>query len=176
MTASLKSISKRAAYALRHAPAEFGLELDDDGWVAVASLAKALDTGIEELAEMVASSPKNRYEMRDGRIRARYGHSVPQRIRREPIVPPPTLYHGTSPEAVEAILRDGLQPKARQYVHLAIEPAMATEVGRRKAGRPVLLVVDAGAAQAAGIAFYRGNEHVVLADAVPPRFIRKASR
>ena len=81
------------------------------------------------------------------------------------------LCHGTSPDVVDEILRSGLKPMGRQYVHLSPDRATATSVGGRKHATPVILLVDAKAADAAGIAFYRGNDHVWLADAVPPAFI-----
>lgn len=106
------------------------------------------------------------------RIRALYGHSVPGRLRREPAPPPDLLFHGTSPGVVNTILRDGLLPMSRQYVHLSIDAATAVEVGRRKSRTPVLLNIDARSAHDSGVAFYIGNERVWLADRVPPRFIR----
>ena len=35
-------LSKQISYALRHSPAEYGLELDDNGWVNVEELLTAL--------------------------------------------------------------------------------------------------------------------------------------
>jgi putative RNA 2'-phosphotransferase len=167
----MSSLSKTAAHALRHAPWLYALELDDDGWVDVASLAAALGATEAGVEQMVATSPKNRYELYDGRIRARYGHSFERRVTYEVIAPPDRLFHGTAPESVEAILRDGLLPRARQYVHLSLDAQMAREVGRRKARQPILLTIDAARAHAEGVAFYRGNERVILADTVPPRFL-----
>ena len=166
-----RHLSKSAAHALRHAPWLYAIELDDDGWIEIAALATALGATPEEIEAMSVTSPKNRYELQDGRIRARYGHSIKSRIAYEPIVPPPRLFHGTSPETLPAIRRDGLQPRARQYVHLSLDEAMASEVGRRKAAHPMILTIYAAAAHAEGITFYRGNEKVILADHVPPRFI-----
>jgi putative RNA 2'-phosphotransferase len=59
----------------------------------------------------------------------------------------------------------------RQYVHLATEPELALQVGRRKARAPELLVVDALAAHRAGTAFYRRSDVVWLADKVASSFI-----
>lgn len=44
-------------------------------------------------------------------------------------------------------------------------------VGKRRDPRPVLLIIDAERAAADGIPFYRGDESVVLADAVPAKYI-----
>ncbi len=120
---------------------------------------------------MVRMSDKKRYEIADGRIRAFYGHSVSQRLRKETAEPPALLYHGTAPEAVEAIRAGGLRPMSRQFVHLSADGETAAQVGRRKARSPVILEVDARAAHNVGVRFYLGNEMVWLADLVPPRII-----
>lgn len=172
---NLRELSKRAAHALRHAPGEYGLALDAEGWVEIRLLAGSLGVTADTVEAVAATSSKNRFEVRDGLIRARYGHSVAERIAYQPIVPPDELFHGTSPAAAEIILTEGLLPRRRQYVHLSPDIATAREVGARKAPRPVILVVDALGAHAAGIVFYPGNEKTVLADHVPPRFIRKAT-
>ncbi len=171
-------LSKAVAYALRHAPWQYELELDDEGWVAVDDLLAGLRQqrqwqGVAEadLAEMIRQSDKQRYEMRDGRIRALYGHSLPGRLSKRPAVPPPLLYHGTTDRALPAIRREGLRPMRRQYVHLSADEPTALEVARRKAGRPVILTIRAEEAHAAGVRFYQGNDKVWLADALPAEFI-----
>lgn len=179
MRADFTALSKTAAHALRHEPWLYGLELDDDGWVEVRDLVAALKAARREwsaideetIAAMVASSPKNRYELDADRVRARYGHSTSRRIVYPPSEPPEMLFHGTSPEVVAHILREGLTPRSRQYVHLAVDPQIAREVGSRKAPAPTLLRVRALDAQRNGIHFYRGNDIVWLADHVPPQFI-----
>ena len=69
---------------------------------------------------MIASADKRRHEVVGDRIRALYGHSLPGKLRRETAKPPAMLFHGTSPEAAEKILREGLKPMRRQYVHLSV--------------------------------------------------------
>lgn len=120
---------------------------------------------------MIARSEKRRYEMRDGRIRALYGHSLAGKLARTPAEPPAILYHGTSARTVPAILAQGLMSMARQYVHLSVDVAAARQVGARKEGQTVVLEIRAGEAYQSGVAFYRGNEMVWLADFIPPRFI-----
>lgn len=110
-------------------------------------------------------------EIRDGRIRALYGHSVPGRVERTAAGPPRWLFHGTSPSAAEVIGVDGLRPMGRQFVHLSVDRDTARAVGSRKSDLPVILRVDARAAAEAGVAFYAGNKMVWLADFVPPKFV-----
>lgn len=177
----LTALSRIISHALRHAPGAYGLTLGPEGWVSLGRLMAALAAkdadwaGLApaDFAAMIAKSTKQRHEMRDGQIRAIYGHSVPGRLTYEPAPPPMQLYHGTSPEAATLILRGGLKPMRRQYVHLSPTIEIALEVGRRKSRQPVLLGVAAGDAAEAGIHFYRGNDVTWLADAVPARFIQR---
>jgi putative RNA 2'-phosphotransferase len=120
---------------------------------------------------MIARSEKKRHELRDGKIRALYGHSLPGKLLKQAAEPPAVLYHGTAPEIVERIKEEGLRPMGRQYVHLSVDMGTAEQVGRRKTQIPVLLTVKAREAHAEGIAFYRGNDLVWLADFIPSVFI-----
>jgi putative RNA 2'-phosphotransferase len=165
-------LSKLMSHALRHAPWQYELELDEAGWTPVADLLAALDVSRAQLADVVRDSPKQRFELVEDRIRARYGHSVPGRIACEPGTPPAELYHGTSTSAATGILQDGLRPMRRQYVHLSVMREMAETVGSRKGEVVRVLTVDTPAARAAGVNFLRGNEIVWLAEHVPAEFLR----
>jgi putative RNA 2'-phosphotransferase len=174
-----KRLSKTIAHALRHDPERYGLELDAEGWTPVEDLLVALrprrrawqNLSEDDLVTMLAQSHKKRYEIQDGKIRAYYGHSVPDKMQKTPVEPPPMLYHGTAPDAAQLILADGLKPMSRQYVHLSTEQEIAQQVGSRHDRAPVILEVRAADAHRAGVAFYHGNEDTWLADFVPPEFI-----
>jgi putative RNA 2'-phosphotransferase len=125
------------------------------------------DVTTDQIREVVAGGGKQRHEIADGRIRARYGHSIPQRLRLTVALPPAVLFHGTSPAAAEQIALAGLLPSGRQYVHLSSTRDMALAVGRRKSPAPVILSVDTVAASSLGVVFYVGGDLVWLADAVP---------
>lgn len=175
----LVDLSRFVSRALRHAPHEFGLTLDSEGWIATEALLDAVHRRLPawrhateaDLEQMIAESEKKRHELREGRIRALYGHSLEQEVVRTPEPPPDELYHGTAPASVAVILRDGLKPMKRQNVHLSIDVDTARRVGSRKTRTPVILRVRAGEAHAAGTPFYRGNDQVWLADAVPATFV-----
>jgi putative RNA 2'-phosphotransferase len=172
-------LSRAVSHALRHEPWPYELELDDDGWVSVESLLAALrkqraewaSVSEGDLSRMIEVSRKRRHEIRDGRIRALYGHSLAGKLKRTPATPPSVLYHGTAPDVVPLIRLSGLLPMGRQYVHLSVDVATAAEVGRRKAREPTILRVLAAEAHANGIRFYEGNEKVWLADHVPSEFM-----
>jgi len=172
-------LSKEVAYALRHAPWEYGLELDAEGWVDINQLLSSLHecekwkkVSEHDLHVMIEKSDKKRYEISNGKIRALYGHSIPQRIIKEQKCPPEVLYHGTARRFVKSIKEKGLQPQGRQYVHLSADVETALQVGKRRDIKPVLLIVNALEAWSEGIKFYLGNDKVWLADAIPSKYIR----
>ncbi len=172
------ALSTEISYALRHAPGEYGLTLDEQGWVAVEDLLAALRkqkvyTFITDadIADMIATSQKKRHEIVDGRIRALYGHSTGQKIEKEAATPPDVLYHGTAHRFLNSIQVQGLISKDRQYVHLSEDRQTAQDVGRRRDDSPVILTIDAAAACKDGIRFYMGNDMVWLADSIPVQYI-----
>lgn len=179
MDRRLVHLSRTVSHALRHAPWQYELELDDAGWVDIDALLAALQNhravweGVSEadLQAILAQSDKRRFEIHDGRIRALYGHSVPQKIAKTPTRPPDTLYHGTTQRVLPIILADGLKPMRRQRVHLSCDIPTAEQVARRKGSDIVVLRVDAAAAYAQGIPFYQGNETIWLADSIPAAYL-----
>lgn len=177
---NLEDLSKEVSYALRHAPWKYELEIDEDGWVPVEQLLDALkkierwnSICVEDLSWMIEKSEKKRHEIKDGNIRAFYGHSLPVKILKEEKMPPNNLYHGTARRFLKSIIENGLLPQSRQYVHLSQDIETAKSVGSRHDDKPCILIVDAKAAWAAGIKFYFGNDKVWLAGAVPARFLKE---
>ncbi|MCM1540202.1 MAG: RNA 2'-phosphotransferase [Blautia sp.] len=176
----LENLSKEISYALRHAPWEYELEMDETGRVPVEQLLDALcreakwkDVGEADLHEILEKSEKKRFEIKDGMIRAFYGHSIPMKILKEEKRPPDILYHGTARRFVPSIMKNGLRPQNRQYVHLSEDVETAESVGKRHDARPCILIIDAGRAWKEGVKFYVGNEKVWLADLVPGKYIRE---
>ena len=173
------NLSKEVSYALRHVPWEYELELDSDGWVSVDQLISSFRNSEEwkgltkeDLVKMVSLSEKKRHEIKDGKIRAFYGHSIPMKISKEIGNPPKFLYHGTSVNFLPEIKSNGLKPMSRQYVHLSEDTDTARLVGKRKEGDTIILVIDTELAQSKGVTFYVGNDKVWLSDYIPPEFIR----
>jgi putative RNA 2'-phosphotransferase len=181
MDEKLIEVSRTISYALRHNPDEFGLVLDDAGWVLVDELIAAIKAStamlhwVDEntLYSIQKESHKQRFEILNGSIRAMYGHSLPkQNIKLTPSVPPSILYHGTTIQAVNQILKHGIQPMQRQYVHLSTDLTTAIIVGKRRTKKPVVLEIDAKSAHEHGIHFYHGNENIWLADTISPLYIK----
>jgi putative RNA 2'-phosphotransferase len=184
MAIDVVRLSRMMAYALRHHPEEFGLVLDEEGWVEVEALVQALrkrrvewrDVQREDFARVIEQSEKKRYEMRGDKIRAYYGHSVGGKIEHEGSKPPRELYHGTTPKAYEVIRGEGLRPMGRQYVHLSEDEETARAVALRRTSKPIILRIAAWKAYERGQRFYIGNDNVWLVDAVAPEYIEQAGK
>lgn len=174
------ALSKTLSYALRHNPYEFDIELDQEGWVDLVSLLNSLrkiksyeNVTAEDIQKIIKDSSKTRFDLdtSNNRIRAFYGHSVEDRIVKEMTAPPGTLYHGTDPLTAQIILKQGLKPMTRQYVHLSTDHRTAMVTGRRKCMSPLILTIHSKDAHARGIKFYIGNQDVWLSDFIPPEYI-----
>lgn len=177
------ALSKTISHALRHEPWIYELELDEEGWVEIENLIKTLrqereewkNLSIQDLEEIIKRSSKKRFEIMENKIRALYGHSVPEKLLKEPLPPPEILFHGTSHRAWEIIKSSGLLPMNRQYVHLSFDKKTAIEVGKRKDKKPLILIVKSQEAFEKGIKFYKGNEMIWLADYIPAEYIQASS-
>lgn len=174
------SLSKAMSKALRHRPDRLGITLVPDGSIEIAALVDALNrrggwprTLTEaDIMEVVEHGTKQRFAVEHGRIRARYGHSIALDEAYTPADPPAVLYHGTSRDALDSIMAEGLLPMGRQIVHLSTDVETALAVGRRHGGQTVILQVDAKRASLDGVTFYQGNDSTWLADRVPAAYLQ----
>jgi putative RNA 2'-phosphotransferase len=168
-------ISRFLSYLLRHRPREYPLVFDRQGfapWTDIVELVQERfhDATEEQIRAVVTDTEKGRFELRDNRVRASYGHSFPVELGFEPAEPPPELYFGTARDLAQSILREGLKPRDRQYVHLSASLEDAQAVGRRRDPTPVVIVVNTHQAREANIAFYRAGP-LYLVESLPPRFL-----
>ena len=176
---TLKAISKRLSYVLRHRPDSLNLQLEDGGWLGVDELLAALagagqPVSIDVLRRVVAENDKQRFEFSDDlrRIRARQGHSTAVDLGYEPATLPAVLFYGTAERFLASILAQGLVKGRRHHVHLSTSQETMRQVAMRH-GKPVLLEVDAGRMHAAGHEFFVTGNHVWLTDHVPPDYLRQ---
>ena len=176
----LVELSRAISHALRHDPGAYGVALDSEGWIDLELLLAAIGCNKSRLAgateqqlrDILATSEKTRFEIRDGRVRARYGHSIAEKIEHKAIDDPPAmLFHGTASQNEASIRERGLLPHGRQYVHLSGDRALAERVGRRH-GAPIVFVVDTSVAQSLGIRFFIVDEDVYLAESIPPKALK----
>lgn len=171
-------LGKEISYVLRHHPEKYNLDIDNEGWVDVGDLLNALESRFgllkeEDIVALMQQSEKERYELKNHRIRAYYGHSFSKKIMKQRNIPPKVLYHGTARRFVSSILTTGLQPMSRQYVHLSQDVETAKQVGMRHDTQPVILMINAQSAFQDGVAFYLGNEKVWLSETIPSQYIEE---
>lgn len=175
-------LSKFLSGLLRHFPDEYGVELDAGGWADLTAVEEVAANryawaDAEAVAAVVAADPKGRFETRDGEIRAAYGHSVDVDLdagdgeAADQGDVPPTLYHGTAPGNLEAILEEGLRPMGRREVHLSPDVETARAVGRRHADEAAVLEVDVAGLRDDGFRVSERGPETYTADRVPPAYL-----
>ena len=176
--AKREKVSRFLSGLLRHFPGSFGVEVDRDGWADLREVSRILMRryGLEPdaVSLIVKFDPKGRFELKDGKIRARYGHTIEVRTEWGEVSAdeiPPKLYHGTAPENLNSILEKGLLPMRRKEVHLSESVKDALEVGKRHSRTPVILEIDAEKLVKSGIRIRRKGR-VYTVSRVPPEFIR----
>lgn len=171
------NIGKYIALILRHKPETIGITLDEHGWANVNELIAGIQTQypdftMNDLEEIVRTDNKQRYAFNQDKtkIRANQGHSVSVDVELKEAVPPDVLYHGTAVKYMPFILRDGLIPKSRLYVHLSNDVETATKVGQRH-GSPIVLMINAKKMHEDGYPFYLSENGVWLTKTVPVQYI-----
>jgi putative RNA 2'-phosphotransferase len=121
--------------------------MDAEGFVSIDELLEKIKTRYpidkSMILEIANKSDKKRFEVKGDKIRALYGHSIPVNIEFEEDTHVKLLYHGTTLEAASEILKEGLKPMKRKWVHLSPTIETAIEVGKRRTAHPVVLEIDA---------------------------------
>lgn len=161
----MEKTSKRLAYLLRHDASS----IDSEGWADIKDICSKLHISRTQLEGIVSEDNKGRYAIKGNKVRAVQGHSVPVNLQLVPCAPPPVLFHGTTTEALKSIMKQGIQPRDRQYVHLSADEGTAWTVARRRSG-PVVLVIDTASMDQD---FYLSENGVWLTASAPPSFIEQ---
>ncbi len=175
-------LSKLMSGLLRHFPWEADLVLDKEGWIDIDELVKAIReqwrrrdlyqwVTREHVIAVALLDPKGRFELRDNKIRARYGHSIMVTIEYKRDDHVTRLYHGTRKDILNKIRVEGIKPMKRRWVHLSPNIVDACETGRRHGGVPIILVVNADCLRKKGIQVYRASRSVYVVEHVPPECI-----
>ena len=166
--------SRFLSLILRHHPEKIGMTLDEHGWADVRELTEKMNLTRADLDEIVRLDEKGRYQYDESgtKIRAVQGHSITVDAEPERKTPPNALYHGTAEKSLDSILRQGLLPMGRLYVHLSGDPETARKVGSRH-GRPLVFLVLSEAMAEKGVPFYQAANGVWLCECVPPEYLVK---
>ena len=169
-----RKISQRMSYLLRHNPED--LSMDKRGWVKTEELLKKLEITQEELDNIVTTNSKKRFGYSNDKslIRAHQGHSAKLNLRVEfkEVQFPINYYHGTNKRIAATILREGLKPMKRSYVHLSKSMMIATTVGRRHGNEVVIFIIDGNQMKRDGYKIYESENDVILVDSVPPKYLK----
>jgi len=173
-----KKDSKYLSYILRHSPQTIELNIDEHGWADIEELIqktkryKNRHLTLEMIQEIVEMDDKKRYILSDDgkKIRACQGHSINIDLQLTEKAPPLILYHGTARRFLDSIMKEGLKPQNRQYVHLSMEEETALSVGKRH-GQPVVLKIMAYNMYEAGYKFFLSENNVWLTAFVPVNYL-----
>lgn len=177
-------LSKAITFILRHRPFTFKVTLDKQGYCGLTDLVTALnaqekfaDVTLQDILHIVETCPKQRFEVNNGKIRARYGHSILD-LELTPSHPPDILYHGTVTSSLKGIRAKGISEMKRKNVHLVEEYAQqfSIEAASRKIpqgrnNKVHLLPVNTIKALMLGVNFYNTHHGTWLSDAIPPEAI-----
>ena len=177
-----EALSHLMSALLRHIPHEAGLKLDEEGFVNIDELVRGIRerwrnrhlyrwVTRDHVLAVAIMDARGRFEVRGDKIRATYGHTVPVRIRYQEDREIKVLYHGTARRNLESILRRGLVPGKRLYVHLTSSKEVAMEVGLRHGDQVVVLKIDADCLRKEGHRVYKASSVIYLTDYVPPQCI-----
>jgi putative RNA 2'-phosphotransferase len=170
--------SKFLSLVLRHSPETIHLNMDKNGWVNIDELItnankyKNMHLNNDLIKIIVETNNKQRFKISDDgkRIRANQGHSIAVDLELESKIPPDILYHGTANRFLDSIMKEGLKPMTRQFVHLSLTEEIALTVGRRH-GKPIVLYINAKNMYEDGYKFYLSENKVWLVDKVPVKYI-----
>jgi RNA:NAD 2''-phosphotransferase len=170
-----EQLGRLVAGGLRHFPVDLGLEMDSRGWVDLTKLGQVVQNrhhwaSKELVIALVESDSKQRYEILNDKVRARYGHSVNVELD-HPENKLPMLYYGASEEEADRILEIGLKSASQKYVHLSTTPEKAWHVATFRTGNPRVIQADAALAKAAGVKMMTVNDDIVISETIPARFL-----
>jgi putative RNA 2'-phosphotransferase len=178
---ALRKLAKLMEYVLGRRPDEFGLVPDENGYVRIKDLLKALseEEGYGHIRraginEMLVSLPDPPVEIRDTLIRAKNrAHLMvpdPEGPPAEDL--PPLLYTCVRKKAHPVVVEKGVAPMGQHpRVVLSGSEETAKRIGRRFDAAPVLLTVQTARARELGVSFHRAGETLFLADPLPPECV-----
>jgi putative RNA 2'-phosphotransferase len=169
---SPKQLAKLIEYILRRRPDEFGLVPDEEGFISLKELLKALneEEGFRyvrrsHLDEIMLTVPEHSLEVADNRIRSKFRDQLPRPVYARNL--PKLLYVCVRRKAHPHVAEKGVQPADLSRVVLSSDIAMAERLGRRIDRSAVLLTVQVQPCTDRGAVFFQAGETLFLADFIP---------
>jgi len=166
---------------LRHFPEKYGLTMDTHGWVELPQLVQSINQHhrgyhwlrVHHLVAIAESDAKGRYEVKEDRIRATYGHTLDIDLDLPTENVPDELFFPVTADEAPTVLEVGLKPSDRKKVHLSRTAEDARAAGSVRTPEPVILVVDARKARSEGLVIMQAGKTVFLVDQVPPALLAR---
>ena len=168
----LQQLCKFLSYILGRRPDEFGLVQDQNGFVSVKELLKAINE--EEgwgyvrkatLSELLSVIPQPPVEIVDNLIRATCRDLLPQIEPAKNL--PRLLYTSVSQKSYPAVNERGVFSTAHPWVILSSSQELAERLGKRRDQRPILLTVTTSKAMEAAVTFFQFGELLLLSGELP---------
>lgn len=168
-----EQFAKLCEYILGCRPGEFGLVLDESGFVKLKEFLKAASesqgwghirqSNINEMLLVCENPP---VEVQDNLIRAKDRSRLPGRQYCEN--PPKLLYICIRKKSYPTVLEKGIRPTYQAEVICAESAEMAEKIGKRRDNKPIRLTVHTQKAAASGVRFYQAGEGLYTTDYLPP--------
>ena len=176
-----KKLSSILVGILRHFPKQFNVELDKHGWGDMEEIAKAISVKIEKfywvrkrhIVAIALTDEKGRYEVKEGKIRAKYAHTIDVDLSDLPKADIDILYYPVTQEEMDIVMEQGIFPTDRSKVHLSATLEKATEAGKVRDENPIILKINAKKAIEDGIDIRKATKDVYLADKIEAKYITK---
>ena len=164
---------------LRHFPQQFNVKLDSHGWADIDEVVNAIKNKIDRfywlrkrhVVALALTDEKGRYQLREGKIRATYAHTIDVDLSDLPDADVDALYYPVTEEELEIVLEQGLLPTDRNKVHLSGSVEKAMEAGKTRVENPVILKIDARKAMEDGIVIKKAGKEVYIADEIDAKYI-----
>jgi len=171
---TLRQLSKLLSYILGRRPYEFGLVLDENGFVSIQMLLKAISEEKDwklfreaHFHELLLQESEPPIELAGSRIRSVDRSHLP--IHTISTDPPKLLYVCIRQKAHAHVLEKGISASAYPRVVLSSDRDMALRMGRRIDPKAVLLSVFCNKCKEHGILFYQAGGSLWTADHIPAK-------
>ena len=179
----IEGVGRILAGMLRHFPENYGVRLDDHGWVKIYNIIPVIRTQRRNfwwltpyhIEALVMTDPKQRYQLgKNGEVRASYGHTIPVNMDDLPTEGvPDKLYYQTTEEELEFIRETGISPSDKSWIHLSLTPRQAYVSGMFHIDAPTVVEIDVTGLRETGREVYMATDEVFLVNEIPPEFIKE---
>jgi putative RNA 2'-phosphotransferase len=168
-----EGLRKLMAFILGRRPDEFGLVLDEQGFVRIKDLIKAITeeqgwgyVRKSHIREVLMTSAEPYFVMDEDRIKAVDDDKLLSFG--EETTPPKRLYQCVRRRAYPVVFKEGIRTSGKRQIFLTTTEDLARRMGKRRDSDPVMLTVQAEKAFKAGLRFFKQGELIYATDFIPP--------